>query len=448
MKPLAHRARAPLPPAYSFLGGIGLTLPVHALNTLNGRVFGISGFLHRAVRGGQEERAAVLGFVLGGLFVGLTDGLAPKIVDANPLKVLLSGLLVGLGTKLSNGCTSGRVLIIAQESKSASSETEPPADTSTASDSRPSSPPSAERRKIPAAKPPAVINTSPLRRTLVSFLTSVSFAFALRLANMTDPDRVLAFLVLPPSPAFDPTLGFLALAPSRCSPSSTRNTARHTARRAPPRSTCGSLSARRSSASGGESRASVAKLSSTHVMETAPQSSSSPPAPARHFDALVKSFFIGPTQEVDEPEVDTEREMMTRSPSRMGFLDDSDEDDDQVPASPSWAKDKESGEGPGGQIKAGGPQDGRLAGSESDSSDEWSNDDGYSAGVIDADDKVLQFVCIFLSCLPTATTQVYLTQVYSGTGTAEHLSVFLIPQYAIMFVTMTALTAYTLQLLF
>lgn len=94
------------------------------------------------------------------------------------------------------------------------------------------------------------------------------------------------------------------------------------------------------------------------------------------------------------------------------------------------------------------------------------------AGVVDSEDKVLQFVCMcvpspalvvvncyrwlihvrrwnsFLSCLPTATTQVFLTQVYSGTGSAEHLSPFLIPQYIIMFVSMTALTAYTLQLLF
>ncbi|KAF9231740.1 auxin efflux carrier [Melanogaster broomeanus] len=70
------------------------------------------------------------------------------------------------------------------------------------------------------------------------------------------------------------------------------------------------------------------------------------------------------------------------------------------------------------------------------------------AGVIDASNNVLRFVCIFLSCLPTATTQVYLTQVYSGTGNAEHISPFLIPQYILMFITMTALTAYTLHLLF
>ncbi|KAF4585216.1 Protein M3 [Pleurotus pulmonarius] len=71
-----------------------------------------------------------------------------------------------------------------------------------------------------------------------------------------------------------------------------------------------------------------------------------------------------------------------------------------------------------------------------------------SAGLIKEEDKVLRFVCIFFSCLPTATTQVFLTQVYSGTGSAEHLSAFLIPQYIIMFLSITALTAYTLQMLF
>ncbi|KAK0220435.1 auxin efflux carrier [Armillaria fumosa] len=83
---------------------------------------------------------------------------------------------------------------------------------------------------------------------------------------------------------------------------------------------------------------------------------------------------------------------------------------------------------------------------------------------ISKDDKVLQFVCMyvtcfnsglclmifhsFFSCLPTATTQVFVTQVYSGTGSADHLPAFLIPQYLLMFLSMTALSAFTLQLLF
>ncbi|KAF4613989.1 hypothetical protein D9613_007634 [Agrocybe pediades] len=71
-----------------------------------------------------------------------------------------------------------------------------------------------------------------------------------------------------------------------------------------------------------------------------------------------------------------------------------------------------------------------------------------NVGIISKDDKVLRFVCIFISCLPTATVHVLLTQVYSGTGSSEHLAPFLIPQYIMMFISMTALTAYTLQLLF
>ncbi|KAJ7763194.1 auxin efflux carrier, partial [Mycena maculata] len=72
-----------------------------------------------------------------------------------------------------------------------------------------------------------------------------------------------------------------------------------------------------------------------------------------------------------------------------------------------------------------------------------------NVNVISKDDKVLQFVCMFFSCLPTATTQVRpLYTAASGTGSAEHLSAFLIPQYILMFPSMTGLTAYTLQTLF
>ncbi|KAJ7474712.1 auxin efflux carrier transmembrane protein [Mycena latifolia] len=71
-----------------------------------------------------------------------------------------------------------------------------------------------------------------------------------------------------------------------------------------------------------------------------------------------------------------------------------------------------------------------------------------NAGILSREDKVLQFVCIIFSCLPTGTTQVFVTQVYSGTGSAEHLSAFLIPQYMLMFLSMTGLIAYSLQNLF
>ncbi|THV01915.1 hypothetical protein K435DRAFT_654419 [Dendrothele bispora CBS 962.96] len=71
-----------------------------------------------------------------------------------------------------------------------------------------------------------------------------------------------------------------------------------------------------------------------------------------------------------------------------------------------------------------------------------------SGGVIDKEDKVIQYTAMFFSCLPTATTQVFITQVYSGTGSAEFMSPFLLPQYFIMLFSMTAITAYALNFLF
>ncbi|KAJ7806028.1 auxin efflux carrier transmembrane protein [Mycena olivaceomarginata] len=61
--------------------------------------------------------------------------------------------------------------------------------------------------------------------------------------------------------------------------------------------------------------------------------------------------------------------------------------------------------------------------------------------------KLLVFPVIGV-LLSTGTTQVFVTQVASGTGDAQDLSAFLIPQYALMLVSMTALTAYALQTLF
>lgn len=68
--------------------------------------------------------------------------------------------------------------------------------------------------------------------------------------------------------------------------------------------------------------------------------------------------------------------------------------------------------------------------------------------LIDPNDKVLRFVCILYSAMPTSTTQVFLTQAYSPDGSADHIAIFLIPQYALMLITITALSAYSLKILF
>lgn len=51
----------------------------------------------------------------------------------------------------------------------------------------------------------------PLHRRLAFLSTSIQFALALQLSGLTNPDRVIRFLLLPFHQAFDPSLAFLAI---------------------------------------------------------------------------------------------------------------------------------------------------------------------------------------------------------------------------------------------
>ncbi|KAH9981043.1 hypothetical protein BGW80DRAFT_306027 [Lactifluus volemus] len=51
-------------PLQSFLGGVGLALPAQALLSFNHSMFGISGFIHRAVRGNLDDFTSLLGLIL------------------------------------------------------------------------------------------------------------------------------------------------------------------------------------------------------------------------------------------------------------------------------------------------------------------------------------------------------------------------------------------------
>lgn len=90
---------APLP-LNSFLGGLTLPIPVHSLMLLNGNVFGISGFVHRATRGSSEALTAVAGLIFGGAIVGLIEGSGPQSTGLSISHLAASGFLVGLGTKV------------------------------------------------------------------------------------------------------------------------------------------------------------------------------------------------------------------------------------------------------------------------------------------------------------------------------------------------------------
>ena len=49
----------------------------------------------------------MLGLPLGALIVGIVSGGVTAIYPASPVTLIIAGLLVGFGTRLGSGCTSG-----------------------------------------------------------------------------------------------------------------------------------------------------------------------------------------------------------------------------------------------------------------------------------------------------------------------------------------------------
>ena len=99
-------------PWRSLLGGALIGLSASLVLLLQGRVAGISGIIGGLLQPAQNEVGWRAAFVLGLLLAGLGAlGLSPALLSAQgapalPL-VILAGLLVGFGTRLGNGCTSG-----------------------------------------------------------------------------------------------------------------------------------------------------------------------------------------------------------------------------------------------------------------------------------------------------------------------------------------------------
>lgn len=93
-------------------GGALIGLSASLLMLLNGRIAGISGIVggllgHRGERFGHDI-AFVAGLLLGPLTYLTMFGNAPQVVvTASWPLLIVAGLLVGFGTRMGSGCTSG-----------------------------------------------------------------------------------------------------------------------------------------------------------------------------------------------------------------------------------------------------------------------------------------------------------------------------------------------------
>ncbi|ALH95354.1 YeeE/YedE family protein [Acinetobacter equi] len=94
----------------AFAGGLMLGLSVVGYLYVNGRIAGISGLISQVLNFQAVFKTPAIWFLLGLMITPFIYGLfvQPEIhIEATPLMMILAGLLVGFGTRLGSGCTSG-----------------------------------------------------------------------------------------------------------------------------------------------------------------------------------------------------------------------------------------------------------------------------------------------------------------------------------------------------
>ena len=102
---------APFDPSSAAIGGALIGLAATLLMLLTGRIAGISGILGDLLERGGSDRAWRLAFAVGLIAAPLVLALGGHTLadPAMPSSIIvaIAGLLVGIGTRLGSGCTSG-----------------------------------------------------------------------------------------------------------------------------------------------------------------------------------------------------------------------------------------------------------------------------------------------------------------------------------------------------
>ena len=94
----------------AFLGGLLLGVSVVGYLYIHGRIAGISGLIGQVLNPKSIFKTPALWFLLGLIIIPFAYGLCiqPEIeLNTSPWMMVIAGLLVGFGTRLGSGCTSG-----------------------------------------------------------------------------------------------------------------------------------------------------------------------------------------------------------------------------------------------------------------------------------------------------------------------------------------------------
>ena len=95
---------------WAFLGGALLGISVVGYLYINGKIAGISGMIGQIIHPEGLLQKPAFWFLLGIVVIPFIYGLfiQPEIVlNASIWQLIIAGLLVGFGTRLGSGCTSG-----------------------------------------------------------------------------------------------------------------------------------------------------------------------------------------------------------------------------------------------------------------------------------------------------------------------------------------------------
>ena len=95
-----------------FMGGMLIGISGLFLLYFNGRILGVSGILSGVFRDHTPERiwrySFLIGMAVGGVLLRfVSPGAFSNTVLRSTGSLILAGLLVGFGTSMANGCTSG-----------------------------------------------------------------------------------------------------------------------------------------------------------------------------------------------------------------------------------------------------------------------------------------------------------------------------------------------------
>ena len=97
---------------YGFLGGVLIGLAASMFLLINGRTMGASGIIGGLVdKSGWYNYLERISFIAGLIFIpaviSFTYNFPKTNITSNIYLIIIAGLLVGIGTTLAQGCTSG-----------------------------------------------------------------------------------------------------------------------------------------------------------------------------------------------------------------------------------------------------------------------------------------------------------------------------------------------------